>query len=281
LGYVANYDDLQLALLAVPCSAKRLYGAKLTAFDGSTATVQTQQGELAYAPRLMVFADGARVADGAAPGYSKDYKQTALVAWIESKQAHHGRAWERFTAQGPLALLPHGAGYALVWTVDPRRGAQLLDMNTPAFLAELQAAFGARAGNFINAGKRAAFPLALRYRREETLSRSLCVGNAAQTLHPVAGQGFNLGLRDAWELALLARDAREPGSEDFIAAYRRTRALDRRASIRFTDGLVGLFSNANPVLGFGRGAGLLALDLLPVVREFAARRMIYGARGFP
>ena len=113
------------------------------------------------------------------------------------------------------------------------------------------------------------------------LPRSLCVGNAAQTLHPVAGQGFNLGLRDAWELAQSAREAREPGSEGFIAAYRRTRALDRRASIRFTDSLVGLFSNSNPLLEFGRGAGLLALDLLPVARRFAARRMIYGARALP
>jgi 2-octaprenyl-6-methoxyphenol hydroxylase len=282
LGYVADYDDLQQSLLAVPCSAKRLFGARLTAFDGATALVQTQTGELAYTPRLTVFADGARIADvRPAPAYSKDYRQTAVVAWVKSAEAHRGRAWERFTPEGPLALLPHGAGYALVWTASPERAARLCALAVPAFLAELQAAFGDRVGAFLDAGERTGFPLALRYRRDETRPRSLSVGNASQTLHPVAGQGFNLGLRDAWELARLARDARDPGSDSFCARFRRARALDSRAGIQFTDSLVGLFSNSDPLLTFGRGAGLLALDLLPFARRFVARRMIYGARGLP
>ena len=282
LGYVANYDDLQRSLLAVPCGAERLFGASVVKFDGSEAVLQTQQGERVLAPRLTVFADGARIADEqAAPVYSKDYRQTALLAWVRTEQAHRGRAWERFTPAGPLALLPHGAGYALVWTGTPERSAQLAALDTPAFLAELHAAFGDRLGAFIEAGERSAFPLALRYRRAESRPRSLAVGNAAQTLHPVAGQGFNLGLRDAWELARLAQDAPDPGSEAFIAGYRRARALDRRAGIRFTDGLVGLFSNSRALLTLGRGAGLLALDLLPFARRFVARRMIYGARAMP
>ncbi|MFA5913951.1 MAG: FAD-dependent monooxygenase [Burkholderiales bacterium] len=282
LGYVANYDDLQRSLLAAPCSARRLFGARVSSFDGSKATVQTREGEHVFAPRLTVFADGARVADQpGAPAYSKDYRQTALIAWVRTEQAHHGRAWERFTPEGPLALLPHGAGYALVWTIAPERSAHLAALDTPAFLAELHAAFGERLGAFLEAGERSAFPLVLRYRREETRPRSLAVGNAAQTLHPVAGQGFNLGLRDAWELAQFAHDARDPGSARFIAAYRRARSLDRRAGIRFTDSLVGLFSNSDPLLKLGRGAGLLALDLLPFARRFVARRMIYGARGLP
>jgi 2-octaprenyl-6-methoxyphenol hydroxylase len=282
LGYVANYDDLQQSLLAAPCSAKRLFGARLTAFDGATAQVQTQTGELCFAPRLTVFADGARIGDDRpAPTYSKDYRQTAVVAWVKTAQAHQGRAWERFTPEGPLALLPHGAGYALVWTASPERAAQLCALAAPTFLAELHAAFGDRLGAFLEAGAPSGFPLALRYRREEARPRSLAVGNAAQTLHPVAGQGFNLGLRDAWELARLARDARDPGDESFIRSYRRARSLDRRAGIRFTDGLVGLFSNADPLLTLGRGAGLLALDLVPFARRFVARRMIYGARALP
>lgn len=282
LGYVADYDDLQRSLLAVPCSAERLFGASVSSFDGSEAVLQTQQGERVLAPRLTVFADGARVADErAAPAYSKDYRQTALVAWVRTEQAHRGRAWERFTPAGPLALLPHGAGYALVWTSSPERSAQLAALDTPSFLAELHAAFGDRLGAFLEAGERSAFPLALRYRRAESRPRSLAVGNAAQTLHPVAGQGFNLGLRDAWELARLAQDAPDPGSDAFVAAYRRARALDRRAGIGFTDGLVGLFSNSQALLTLGRGAGLLALDLLPFARRFVARRMIYGARAIP
>ncbi len=282
LGYVADYDDLQRALFAAPCSARRLCGARLTGFDGRIATVQTQQGKLAFAPRLTVFADGARIEDGPpAPAYSKDYRQTAVVAWVKTEQAHRGRAWERFTPEGPLALLPHAAGYALVWTASPERGARLCALDTTAFLAELQASFGERLGAFLEAGKRSAFPLALRYRRVEAQPRGISVGNAAQTLHPVAGQGFNLGLRDAWELARLARDATDPGSDSFIDGYRRARALDRRAGIVFTDSLVGLFSNSVALLKLGRGAGLLALDLLPFARRFVARRMIYGARALP
>jgi 2-octaprenyl-6-methoxyphenol hydroxylase len=282
LGYVAGYDDLLQSLLAPPCSARRLFNAKLTGFDGTTATVQTAEGERAFAPRLTVFADGARIADGrAAPAYSKDYRQTAVVAWVKTEQAHHGRAWERFTPEGPLALLPQAAHYGLVWTADPERAARLCALDTPAFLAELHAAFGDRLGAFTEAGARSGFPLMLRYRRDETRPHSLAVGNAAQTLHPVAGQGFNLGLRDAWELARLARETPDPGGDSFCAAYRRARALDRRAGIRFTDSLVGLFSNSNPLLRFGRGAGLVGLDLLPFARRFVARRMIYGARALP
>jgi 2-octaprenyl-6-methoxyphenol hydroxylase len=282
LGYVASYNDLQQSLLAAPCSARRLFDARLTGFDGATAMVQTPDGELAFAPRLTVFADGARIAGGRAPpDYHKDYRQTALVAWVRTAQAHSGRAWERFTPAGPLALLPQAARYALVWTTNPDHAARLCALDTAAFLAELRASFGERLGAFIEAGGRAGFPLALRYQRDETRPRCLSVGNAAQTLHPVAGQGFNLGLRDAWELARLARATREPGSDSFCAHYRRARALDRRAGIRFTDSLVGLFSNSNALLRFGRGAGLLGLDLLPFARRFVARRMIYGARAMP
>jgi 2-octaprenyl-6-methoxyphenol hydroxylase len=282
LGYVASYNELQQSLLAAPCSARRLFGARLTGFDGTTATVQTQDGERAFAPRLTVFADGARIADGrAAPAYRKDYRQTAVAAWVKTAQAHRGRAWERFTPDGPLALLPHAARYGLVWTTNPERAARLCALDTPAFLAALHASFGDRLGAFIEAGERASFPLALRYQRDETRPHCLSVGNAAQTLHPVAGQGFNLGLRDAWELARLARDTREAGSDSFCARYRRARAVDRSAGIRFTDSLVGLFSNSNPLLRFGRGAGLLTLDLLPFARRFVARRMIYGARALP
>jgi 2-octaprenyl-6-methoxyphenol hydroxylase len=244
--------------------------------------VSTQEGELALAPRLTVFADGARMLDDrAAPAYSKDYRQTAVVASVKTAQAHHGRAWERFTSEGPLALLPCDAHYGLVWTAGPDRAAQLCALDNPAFLAQLQAAFGDRLGAFTEAGERASFPLALRYGRDEPHPHSVSVGNAAQTLHPVAGQGFNLGLRDAWELARMARDEGEPGSDGFCSRYRRARALDRRAGIRFTDSLIGLFSNSNPLLKLGRGAGLLALDLLPSARRFVARRMIFGARALP
>ncbi len=283
LGYVAGYDDLQSSLLAPPCSAKRLFGARLTGFEGETAQLRTQQGKLRFAPRLTVLADGARITQDRAPSaFSKDYRQTAVVAWVQTVQAHRGRAWERFTPEGPLALLPHAGGYALVWTTSEERAAYLCALEAPIFLAELHAAFGDRLGAFTEVGGRAAFPLALRYQREETRPRALSIGNAAQTLHPVAGQGFNLGLRDAWELGRLARDSTSDlGSDGFLSGYRRARALDRCAGIQFTDALVRLFSNSNQLLKFGRGTGLLALDLAPLARKFIARRMIYGARALP
>ncbi len=280
LGYVANYDDLLQALQAAPCGATRIYGARLAEFDGATAVLRGAEGERRLAPRLTVFADGAHMAEDEA-AYRKDYGQSAVVAWVKTAQPHRGRAWERFTPDGPLALLPHGTGYALVWTTDPDNAARLCAADDASFLAELHAAFGERVGAFLQTSARAAFPLALSYLRAEPLPRSVSVGNAAQTLHPVTGQGFNLGLRDAWELARLARDADELGSDDFLRSYRRARTLDRRAGIGFTDTLVGLFSNANPLLRIGRGAGLLALDLLPAARQFVARRMIYGARALP
>ncbi len=283
LGYVASYDDLQSSLLAPPCSAKRLFGARLTGFEGASAVLQTQQGKLRFAPRLTVLADGARVTeDSAASAFSKDYRQSAVVAWVKTAQAHCGRAWERFTPEGPLALLPHAGGYALVWTTSAERASHLCALDASNFLTELHAAFGDRLGAFTGVGARAAFPLALRFAREETRPRTLSIGNAAQTLHPVAGQGFNLGLRDAWELGSFARGSTtDLGSDRFLAGYRRARALDRRAGIEFTDGLVRLFSNSNPLLKFGRGVGLLVLDLAPLAREFIARRMIYGARALP
>ena len=282
LGYVVSYGDLQRALFTAPCSARRLTGAKLTALDDATALVQTPQGSIAFAPRLAVLADGTQVGDEPpAAAYVKDYRQTAVVAKVASAQPHRGRAWERFTPQGPLALLPHAAHYALIWTTSPERAAQLLALDDRAFLAELQAAFGERLGDFSEVAERAGFPLSLRYRRRESRARCINIGNAAQTLHPVAGQGFNLGLRDAWELARLARDANDLSSHDFQSRYRRARALDRYAGIHLTDMLVRVFSNSDPLLGIGRGAGLLALDLLPGARGFLARRMIYGARALP
>ena len=125
LGYVVGYDNLQQSLLAVPCAGRRIFGAKLTGFDGSVALVQMQDAKLAFTPRLTVFADGARVPDrGAAPAYSKDYRQTAVVAAVTTAQAHHGRAWERFTPEGPLALLPYADQYSLVWTASPEGAAR-------------------------------------------------------------------------------------------------------------------------------------------------------------
>ena len=235
------------------------------------------------AARLLVLADGGRVAGDDL--VMRDYGQTAIVAQVRTEIAHRGIAWERFTADGPLALLPFADGkLALVWTVPAARAPGLLEASGERFLAALAARFGARLGRFDDAGPRSSFPLRLWYRRSNTPEpRVVAIGNAAQTLHPVAGQGLNLGLRDAAELAsLVARSDRAAvGEPPFLAAFRAARRVDRLAAIGVTDFLVNVFSNASPLFRAARGAGLVALDLVPPARRLFARRMMLGARGLP
>lgn len=191
-----------------------------------------------------------------------------------------GVAYERFTPEGPAALLPSGDGFALVWTVSPDAVEEILGLDDDAFLERLHSHFGDRLGKFIETGKRSGFPLALKYATPITISRTVLIGNAAQTLHPVAGQGFNLGLRDAWELAeeIMAFPA-EAGTPAMLARYSNKRRLDSSMGRTFTDSLVKLFSNDNLFLGAMRSIGLSALDCLPQLKKFIARRMMFGVRG--
>jgi 2-octaprenyl-6-methoxyphenol hydroxylase len=189
-------------------------------------------------------------------------------------------AYERFTPDGPVALLPFGEHFALVWTVSPSAAQEILALDDAAFLARLHHHFGDRVGNFIEAGQRSGFPLALKYVEPVTACRVVLVGNAAQTLHPVAGQGFNLGLRDAWELAEeIVASRLDIGTPAMLARYRGKRKMDSGVGRVFTDSLVRLFSNDNLVLGAMRSLGLSALDCLPQAKRFVARRMMFGARG--
>jgi 2-octaprenyl-6-methoxyphenol hydroxylase len=235
------------------------------------------------AARLLVLADGGRA--GGDDLAMRDYGQSAIVAQVRTEIAHRGVAWERFTADGPLALLPFADGtLALVWTVPAARAPGLAAAGGERFLASLAAQFGERLGRFTDAGPRSSFPLRLWYRRSNApAARVVAIGNAAQTLHPVAGQGLNLGLRDAAELAaLVARaDRAALGDPAFLAAFRAARRVDRLYAIGVTDFLVNVFSSANPILRAARGAGLVALDLVPPARRLFARRMMLGARGLP
>jgi 2-octaprenyl-6-methoxyphenol hydroxylase len=178
-------------------------------------------------------------------------------------------------------LLPYRDGYELVWTASHEMAQEMLRWDEAAFLAQLQQHFGDRVGKFLSAGTRTCFPLRLRRSPRITLPHTVLLGNAAQTLHPVAGQGFNMGLRDAWELAqeILRVPPELLGAEAMLAEYRKSRRLDRNAGIRFTDGLVRLFSNDLPILRTSRAASLSLLDCLPLAKNFVARRMMFGANG--
>ena len=282
LGHVIAYDELQRAA-SVGLGCTQLTGLVQTIEDRATlARAVTSNGVIDA--RLVVLADGGHLTESR----SQDYGQVALVAHIETDTPHQGRAWERFTPEGPLALLPFdsgnksGNGYGMVWCTSPQRAAGLAEMNQGVFLAALQHAFGNRAGRFISASARSQFPLALRRARHAPL-RCVTVGNAAQALHPVAGQGLNLGLRDGVELARMIRDcaAEALGEPAFVARYRAVRAPDRNAGVRVTDALVKLFSNSNAAAGLARGAGLFLLDMLPAPRRFLTRRMMFGMRALP
>ena len=220
---------------------------------------------------LVVHAEGSN--RGA---HEKDYGQTAVVALVDSEPRAGSTAYERFTPEGPLALLPLAGRYGVVWATRAERAAALLAMPPQAFLDSLGCTFGARAGRFTGAGERVAVPLALRVRAARTGEREAYVGNCAQTLHPVAGQGLNLGLRDAWELAYAISGAPDPGDPAVLLQYGARRRLDAFTTIRVTDLLARLFTGANPLASTARGAAMCAIDLCAPARRCFARRMIYG-----
>ncbi|WP_338862290.1 UbiH/UbiF/VisC/COQ6 family ubiquinone biosynthesis hydroxylase [Mycetohabitans rhizoxinica] len=236
--------------------------------------------------RLVVNAEGGVYHEAASPRLAagqhaqRDYRQTALVAVVSVSAPQPRVAWERFTREGPLALLPLGgprqADYALVWCCDPAQAARRMALSDAQWLDELQWAFGDRMGRFEQVGARAAFPLGLHALTALTDRRIASIGNAAQTLHPVAGQGLNLGLRDAHALLdALAHHGPEPAA---LRAFAARRALDRRVTIAATDVLARAFTVDFAPLAALRGLALGALDLIPPVKTALARQMMFGQR---
>jgi len=237
--------------------------------------------------RLQIGAEPAEArcivhAEGAPQGVEgKRYSQDALVALLHAEPPSGASAFERFTAEGPLALLPMAGRFALIWSMRPERGQRLVAARERQFLDELGAAAGSAIGRAVKVEKRALQPLALKVRVARVAGNEVYIGNAAQTLHPVAGQGLNLGLRDAWELARHLAAASDPGAPATLARFAAQRRLDAGATIRVTDFLAAGFAGDNALLRAARGAALTALDILPAPRRFFARRMIFGASALP
>ncbi len=280
LGYVTAYSELVAQLARrTPASAQSLKHWK-SAANEVVLRLSCGENKAGMRARLLVLADGGQ---NRRTRHVRDYRQQAIVAEVTAELPRSGVAWERFTAEGPLALLPLEDRHSLVWSVRPASAAELLGLSDSDFLARLRKIFGGRLGNFTSVGPRSTFPLSLRYGRVVPAARVLAIGNAAQALHPVAGQGLNLGLRDAWELAQMLLDAAKEdiGASRFLARYARSRSFDRYAGIGFTDFLVKIFSNSLAPLALARGAGLAALDSLPPARRFLVRRMIFGTRALP
>ena len=282
-GYVVPNRTLGAALwgklhqsphlsLRVPARLARLdIGAA-----GVSLEVEAAATTEVFSARLVVAADGAHSQVRAAAGIEagvEDYEQVAVVANLRSDEPHEGRAFERFTASGPIAMLPlAGGGLAAIWATAPAQAQRLLALDDAAYLTELQAAFGWRAGRFTQLGRRGSYELRLTRAAAPVALRTVLIGNAAQALHPVAGQGFNLGLRDAAMLAeVIAAEPGDAGAPERLARFAAWRAADRSGVVRFTDSLVRLFGDTRPGVGLLRNLGLLAFDLSPQAKSALAR----------
>jgi 2-octaprenyl-6-methoxyphenol hydroxylase len=285
LGYVVSYRALQAALDAALARAGVVirHGIAATAVGGTPAyaAVECEGGDgQPILARLAAIADGTGAVVAGVPRRRHDYGQVAVIAQLWRDVAQDGVAYERFTAQGPLALLPEGDHYGLVWTAMPERAQALLALPDALFLAELERQFAPRVGGFARVEARRAFPLVLEYATATVGVRCVVLGNAAQTLHPVAGQGFNVGLRDAFELSQAVIDApRENlGDAAMLRAYAQRRRTDRWAGIAFTHGLVNVFGSELAFVRWPRGLALTLLDAVPLAKRAFTRAMLFGLR---
>ena len=280
LGYVIEIQHINRALHQLINPKQMIAPALLTQLNETegTATIQTADGELTIQADLIVAADGTQSTVRNLchlPIKTKDYGQHAIAANIELARDHNHQAYERFTTSGPLALLPMTQRRAsLVWALAPSEAERLASVSESVFINDLQTAFGYRLGRFINVGKRAIYPLKQIIMPSQVKDRVVFLGNAAHTLHPVAGQGFNLGLRD---VAALAQGIAQQGlGADMLESYLKSRRDDHQAITRFTDGLIGLFDSKLPGMGVLRGVGLIGLDNTTFLKNLLARY----ARGF-
>ena len=279
LGYVSRYGTLVQTLSSAVAQAgvtvlrPMQIASKEEQADGITLRL-ADDGTLEA--QVMVQAEGGLFADQPGKPISRDYDQTAVIAHVTVDRPLAARAFERFTGEGPLALLPQDDGYALVWCLRPARASQVAALPETAFLAQLQQAFGQRLGRFLSASPRLTYPLGLNAGAAQS-ARMVAIGNAAQTLHPVAGQGLNLGLRDAAVLArMLAMDA-TPLTLQHYAMQRRG---DRDLTIRVTDTMARIFASA-PDGAYTQGLLGLSLGLIDTVRplkRLLAEQMMFGRR---
>lgn len=226
---------------------------------------------------LAVLADGGRSGLRGQLGIGvrqQPYGQSAVIANVTPSELHCGRAFERFTEHGPLALLPLPENRcALVWTRPNEDAGRLLALDDRQFLAELQQNFGYRLGTFRQVGTRNFYPLSLIEAEEQVRPHLALLGNVAHSLHPIAGQGYNLSLRDALSLAeTLLESPAAPGDFATLLRYRERQRLDQQLTVGFSDRVTRLFSTGAPLLAGGRNLGLLGFDLLPPAKRWFARQ---------
>lgn len=287
-GQVVVARDFGEALEAQLSELKRLTRYRPARFTGLAAAapeacairIADASGEREVSARLLVAADGTRSGVRDALGISTaehDYSQNLFVARMRAQQAPDGTAYERFGEHGPTAFLPRGdRHFGVVHGVASDEADAVAALSDEAWLARLQDAFGWRVGRLLSTGPRSAYPI-IRVVAERTIaSRAVLLGNAAQTIHPIGAQGFNLGLRDALTLAELIEQSDDPGSESVLQAYATRRAEDRRSTLAFSDGLARITGNPASMLRPLRSLGLLAADQSSTLQSM----LVGGAMGF-
>lgn len=279
LGYVTRYGDLVTAL-ADAVGATDVASIRPARINSATENVQAVEllcsdGRRCTA-QIVVQAEGGLFSEQAGRSLHREYDQTALIAQVRSSAPIAQRAFERFTEQGPLALLPQDDGYALVWCMRPARAEQLIALPDGAFLTELERVFGSRLGRFIGVTQRHAYPLGLNAHPANS-ARTVAIGNAAQTLHPVAGQGLNLGLRDA---AVLAQLLAQQASPAMLQRFAQSRRSDRNLTIRLTDAMARVFASApdGAVSQTLLGLSLGIVDAVKPAKKALAEQMMFGRR---
>jgi 2-octaprenyl-6-methoxyphenol hydroxylase len=286
LGYVLPYGALTAALDEKLDTKQVQYEAEANQIKpGEPFAHVTFNDSQTLQSSLVVVADGGRSL-GEIEGIkreTKEYGHDALVTKVRAELPHNNIAYERFTPQGPMALLPNGndknsCEFSLVWTGLQANIHAVAGLPDLAFLKQLHDAFGDRVGNFLSVGKRLRFPLKQSTLKPATASHLAVIGNAAQTMHPVAGQGFNVGMRDAWTLADLITNAspQNLGDADMLVTYGKLRKRDTRGGILFTDLLVNVFGNEIIGLQASRGLGLGALEFMTPVKNMLVSKMSFG-----
>ncbi len=244
--------------------------------DHATVGIKTAQGIENLQAKLIVAADGLQSVTRQLAGIDtiyEDYKQSAIIANVQTDQLHQGIAYERFTNSGPIAFLPMTENrYSVVWTCEQQDSAGIMALNDAKFKQALQQRFGFRAGNIEKTGERFSYPLAYTEAEQLTRGRVVIIGNAAHALHPVSGQGYNLALRDVAELAEVIVEHDDPGHPLLLAEYHAKRLKDMRRIYKITDTMVKVFSDNSFALGHLRASGLIAANLIPPIRTLMARQ---------
>lgn len=279
LGYVTRYGAMVTALNAHASSIGITLirpASVIDLIENDEAVTLNFADRAALTAKIVVQAEGGIFTEQVKKSTHRDYGQTAIVAHVTVSAPIAHRAFERFTDEGPLALLPQEDGYALVWCVKADTAQGLLALTDAEFLEQLGTAFGTRLGRFTATRPRNAFPLGLNAQAASS-ARTVAIGNAAQTLHPVAGQGLNLGLRDASVLArLLAKQMDANALQEFSAS----RVSDRNATIHLTDIMARIFASApaggisQAMLGFSLGL----VDGIKTAKKLLAEQMMFGRR---